>query len=296
MVAELARRAVGRVVLPLVLSLLWGRLRMAGAIAGVMLAVLLHVTVGLAVIAATYLALERLARRSSFLAWALAAVVVVGGARHLRRAPASASADADLRQPARGEGVARQVLRVEQVEPGVQATATSPRAAAVTTMPFTLRGNRLGTVRTRCHPPTRPEVTTADTTLAKAAPSTVPSRPIRPIRIADGGGGGGAGDELGRLRSRKGLRAVGLGLVGLGHLTRSGRGQGVPPVRRPRRADRFRRERPHPAGAARSGSAQRVGRQRDGDVVARRRPAIVKEWKTSWKPNQRGEGSGRLRP
>lgn len=68
----------GAIVLPLALSLLWGRLRMAGAIAGVLLAVLLHVTAGLAVIGATYLALERLARRSPTLAWALAAVVVVG--------------------------------------------------------------------------------------------------------------------------------------------------------------------------------------------------------------------------
>lgn len=68
----------GAIVLPLALSLLWGRLRMAGAIAGVLLAVLLHVTVGLAVIGATYLALERLARRSPTLGWALAAVVVVG--------------------------------------------------------------------------------------------------------------------------------------------------------------------------------------------------------------------------
>ncbi len=68
----------GAIVLPLALSLLWGRLRMAGAIAGVLLAVLLHVTVGLAVIGATYLALERLARRSPTLAWVLAAVVVVG--------------------------------------------------------------------------------------------------------------------------------------------------------------------------------------------------------------------------
>ena len=50
----------------------------AGAIAGVLLAVLLHVTVGLAVIGATYLALEWLARRSSLLAWTLAAVVVGG--------------------------------------------------------------------------------------------------------------------------------------------------------------------------------------------------------------------------
>ena len=75
---EVAGGLSGAIVLPLALSLLWGRLRMAGAIAGVMLAVLLHVTVGLAVIGTTYLALERLARRSSLLAWALAAVVVLG--------------------------------------------------------------------------------------------------------------------------------------------------------------------------------------------------------------------------
>ena len=42
-----------------------------------MLAVLLHVTVGLAAIAATYLAIEHLARRSSRAAWALAGAVVV---------------------------------------------------------------------------------------------------------------------------------------------------------------------------------------------------------------------------
>ena len=61
---------------PLALSLLWGRLRIAGAIAGVMLAVLLHVTVGLAVIGATYIGLERLARRSPLMAWVLAGAVV----------------------------------------------------------------------------------------------------------------------------------------------------------------------------------------------------------------------------
>ena len=74
--AEVAGGLSGAIVLPLALSLLWGRLRMAGAIAGVMLAVLLHVTVGLAVIGATYLGLERLARRSPLLAWTLAGVVV----------------------------------------------------------------------------------------------------------------------------------------------------------------------------------------------------------------------------
>jgi hypothetical protein len=73
---EVAGGLSGAIVLPLALSLLWGRLRMAGAIAGVMLAVLLHVTVGLAVIGATYMALERLARWSPRLAWALGGVVV----------------------------------------------------------------------------------------------------------------------------------------------------------------------------------------------------------------------------
>lgn len=76
--AELAGGLAGAIVVPLALSLLWGRLRMAGAIAGVMLAVLLHVTLGLAAIGASYLALERLARRSPVAAWALAAVVVAG--------------------------------------------------------------------------------------------------------------------------------------------------------------------------------------------------------------------------
>jgi len=74
--AEVAGGFAGAIVLPLALSLLWGRLRMAGAIAGVTLAVLLHVTVGLAVIGASYLALERLARRSPVAAWVLAGVVV----------------------------------------------------------------------------------------------------------------------------------------------------------------------------------------------------------------------------
>lgn len=76
--AEVAGGFSAAVVVPLALSLLWGRLRMAGAIAGVMLAVLLHVTAGLAVIATTYLALERLTRRAPLLGWVLAAVVVAG--------------------------------------------------------------------------------------------------------------------------------------------------------------------------------------------------------------------------
>lgn len=75
---EVAGGLAGAIVVPLVLSLLWGRMRMAGAIVGVMLAVLLHVTVGLAAIAATYVAVERLARRSPAAAWGLAVAVVAG--------------------------------------------------------------------------------------------------------------------------------------------------------------------------------------------------------------------------
>jgi succinate dehydrogenase/fumarate reductase cytochrome b subunit len=56
---------------------LWGRFWMAGVIAGVMLAVLLHVTVGLAVILLGYQGLERLAARSPRLARGLAATVAV---------------------------------------------------------------------------------------------------------------------------------------------------------------------------------------------------------------------------
>ena len=75
---EVAGGLSAAIVVPLALSLLWGRLRAAGAIAGVMLAVLLHVTVAIAVIGGVYLAVEGLARRSPVGGWVLAAVVVVG--------------------------------------------------------------------------------------------------------------------------------------------------------------------------------------------------------------------------
>lgn len=74
--AEIAGGVAGAVVVPLALSLLWGRLQVAGAISGVMLAVLIHVTLALALIGSTYLALEWLARRSPLAAWILAGVVV----------------------------------------------------------------------------------------------------------------------------------------------------------------------------------------------------------------------------
>jgi len=66
---------VGAIVIPLVLSLLWGRFRMAGAISGVVLAVLLHVSVALAVVSVGYQLLERVSRRAPRLARALAVTV-----------------------------------------------------------------------------------------------------------------------------------------------------------------------------------------------------------------------------
>lgn len=55
---ELIGGLAGAVVVPLVLSLLWGRFRIAGAVVGVTLAVLLHVTVALLGLTLLYRALE----------------------------------------------------------------------------------------------------------------------------------------------------------------------------------------------------------------------------------------------
>ena len=61
--AELAGGLAGAVVVPLVLALLWGPFRIAGAVVGVTLAVLLHVTVALLGLTSLYRALEWLVRR-----------------------------------------------------------------------------------------------------------------------------------------------------------------------------------------------------------------------------------------
>lgn len=66
---------VGAIVIPLALSLLWGRFLMAGVISCVTLAVLLHVTVGLAAISLAYQGLERIARRAPLTARTLAIAV-----------------------------------------------------------------------------------------------------------------------------------------------------------------------------------------------------------------------------
>lgn len=73
---EVAGGLAAAIVVPLLLGLTWGRFRVAGAVAGMALAVLLHVTVLLGVISLLYLASEWLARRRS-LALPVGAAVLV---------------------------------------------------------------------------------------------------------------------------------------------------------------------------------------------------------------------------
>ena len=83
LVAELSTGFAGAVVIPLVLAVPWGRYYRVAAIAGVAVATLFHVTVGIAVVALTYQVAERVLRRGAGVAsvaraaWALSAVVVV---------------------------------------------------------------------------------------------------------------------------------------------------------------------------------------------------------------------------
>jgi len=72
---ELAGGLSGAVVIPLALSLAWGRFRIAGAVVGVTLAVLLHVTVGLLGLTLVYRALEWLTAKLPTVALALVGVV-----------------------------------------------------------------------------------------------------------------------------------------------------------------------------------------------------------------------------
>jgi Na+/proline symporter len=61
---ELAGGLAGAFVVPLLLSLLWGRFRIAGAVVGVTLAVLLHVTVALLGLTLLYRGLEWLTAKA----------------------------------------------------------------------------------------------------------------------------------------------------------------------------------------------------------------------------------------
>lgn len=74
---ELAGGLAGAVVVPLLLGLTWGRFAIAGVVSGIALAVLLHVTVVLALLTAAYQAAEWLARRRPLATAAVAAAVVV---------------------------------------------------------------------------------------------------------------------------------------------------------------------------------------------------------------------------
>ncbi len=73
---ELVGGLAGAVVVPLLLGLTWGRFAIAGVVTGVALAVLLHVTVALALITLAYQVAERLARRTPVAAVVIAGVVI----------------------------------------------------------------------------------------------------------------------------------------------------------------------------------------------------------------------------
>ena len=74
--SELLGGFAGAVAIPFVLGLAWGSFRMAGAIAGILLALLLHVTLVLLALTALYQAVEHLGRKAPTAAWTLGAVVV----------------------------------------------------------------------------------------------------------------------------------------------------------------------------------------------------------------------------
>lgn len=77
---ELVNGLAAAIVIPLVLGLLWGTFRRAGMIAGVGVGVLLHLTVGLVLVSAVYVALEWFAARAPRVVAVLAGVVTIFGA------------------------------------------------------------------------------------------------------------------------------------------------------------------------------------------------------------------------
>ncbi len=74
---ELIGGFAGAVAIPVALGMLWGRFHAAGAVVGVLLAVLLPVTLGLVLTAGSYLAVERAAARWPVVSAGVAAAVVV---------------------------------------------------------------------------------------------------------------------------------------------------------------------------------------------------------------------------
>jgi Protein of unknown function (DUF1353) len=76
--AELMIGVAAAIVIPIVLGLLWGKFRIAGWIAGIGVALLLHVTLGVLAVTAIYVVLEWLAAKLPAVLLLIAAVVVVG--------------------------------------------------------------------------------------------------------------------------------------------------------------------------------------------------------------------------
>lgn len=74
--SELVGGLAGAVAIPVLLGLTWGRFRTAGAILGVLLAVLLHVTVALLLLTGLYQAVEWCARAAPAVAMVTAALLV----------------------------------------------------------------------------------------------------------------------------------------------------------------------------------------------------------------------------
>ena len=73
---ELAGGLAGAIVIPLLLGLTWGRFAIAGAVTGIALAVLLHVTALLLGLTAIYQAAERVARRTPVAGLVATALVI----------------------------------------------------------------------------------------------------------------------------------------------------------------------------------------------------------------------------
>ena len=73
---ELAGGLAGAIVIPLLLGLTWGRFAIAGAVTGIALAVLLHVTALLLGLTAIYQPAERVARRTPVAGLVATALVI----------------------------------------------------------------------------------------------------------------------------------------------------------------------------------------------------------------------------
>jgi len=75
--AELLGGFAGAVAVPLALGLTWGRFRKAGVVAAIVLAMLIHVTIGIVLISLGYTVLERLARVAPSMADAVSKAIAV---------------------------------------------------------------------------------------------------------------------------------------------------------------------------------------------------------------------------